>query len=104
MNYAIGNVTFNNVSFGHYGTVYWLYGLSGVIVVALLLGLLFGLGVRLFGHVWGAAILGAVVPPADSPETTFPNYLVGLAVLANLRRLGSPFVSSRQSNDPYPRE
>ena len=65
-------------TFGHYGTVYWMYGILGVILVSVLLGALFGLGVRRFDRVWGVAVLAAVVTPAVWTEVSFPSYFVGL--------------------------
>lgn len=77
INYALGSTSQSNATFGHYGTVYWLFGIVGVVLVASLLGALFGLGVRHFDRVWGVAVLAAVVSPAVWPEVAFPGYLVG---------------------------
>lgn len=79
MNYALGYSNANNVSFGNYGTVFWLFGMGGVVIVAGTLGALFGLGVRSFEHIWGLAVICGVARPAVWPEATFPNYLVGLS-------------------------
>lgn len=78
MNFALGNLNQNNVSFGNYGTVFWLLGPLGVVVVAALLGGMFGLGVRNFDRVWGVALLATVATPAVWPEITFPDYFVGI--------------------------
>lgn len=77
MNLAVGNLNLNNLSFGHYGTVYWLLGFAGVVSVAAVLGGLFGLGVRNFDRLWAVAVLGAVGAPAVWPEMAFPNYFAG---------------------------
>lgn len=78
MNEALGFTHNNNISFGHYGTVFWLHGIPGVVVVAGLLGVLFGLGVKHFSHIWAVVLLASVATPSVWPEVTFPNYFVGM--------------------------
>lgn len=81
INYALGNTNLNNATFGHYGTVYWLYGWLGIVTVAFLLGGLFGLGVRWYSHLMGSVLLVSVAYPAVWPETPFPAYWVGMIQL-----------------------
>lgn len=79
MNTALGFNTANNVSFGTYGTAYWIGGLPAVAASAISLGALFGIGVRYFTSVLGASLLGTVAPLMARQEATFPTFFSGIA-------------------------
>lgn len=77
MYYAQGGRGASNSSFGHFGTIFWLYGAFGVVVAAFLLGLVFGVGFRKFQSVTGVLLVAAIARPAVWPSATFPSYIAG---------------------------
>lgn len=76
--YARGFGNANNSTFGHYGNVFWMYSWLGVACVSLSLGVLFGLGFRLFDSGVGAILLSAVTAPTVWLEAAFPAYWSGI--------------------------